>query len=238
MIQILIVDDEPRIRQMLQRYLVSEGYLVQMAATAQQARLILKQSAIDLVLLDLRLGKDDGLELLHEIRASSQKTGVIILTGKIETIDKIVGLELGADDYVTKPFHLRELHARIKTVLRRQQVYASEPIKLVGKIVTFGHWKMDFDRKYLEDRQGKECKLTSGEFRLLEAFVSNHQSVLTRDQLLNTISGKRHEPFDRTIDTQVRRLRLKIEKSPSEPSLIKTIRGRGYIFTEPVENQL
>lgn len=238
MSQILIVDDEPRIRQMLQRYLVSEGYLVKMAATTQQAKLILQRSAIDLVLLDLRLGNDDGLELLHEIRASSQKIGVIILTGKTETIDKIVGLELGADDYVTKPFHLRELHARIKTVLRRQQVYASEPIKLVSKTVTFAHWKMNFDRKYLEDGDGKECKLTGAEFKLLEAFVSNPQSILTRDQLLDMTAGKKREPFDRTIDTQVRRLRLKIEKSPSEPSLIKTIRGSGYIFTETVKNLL
>lgn len=234
MAQILVVDDDPRIRNMLQRYLEGEGYVVQMVSNTKQARLVLKQFTINLVLLDLRLGKDDGLELLREIRAVSKKIGVIILSGKTEVVDKIVGLELGADDYVTKPFHLRELHARIKIVLKRFEFQGDAPNNITNSIVSFGKWKMDLGRQYLEDDDENECKLTTAEFKLLEAFISNPQRVLTREQLLDITTGRHHEPFDRTIDTQVRRLRLKLEDVPNKPSLIKTVRGSGYVLSEKV----
>lgn len=235
MTQILIIDDDPGIRKMLQRYLEGEGYIVQNAANAKQAKFILKQFSINVVLLDLRLGEDDGLNLLREIRAVSKKTCVIILSGKTEIVDKIVGLELGADDYVTKPFHLRELHARIKTVLRRSENNVDVPVNSEYREVVFGQWKMELDRQRLEDEQGKECKLTSGEFKLLEAFISNPLRVLSRDQLLDMTTGRKRDPYERTIDTQVRRLRAKLEKTPNDPTLIKTIRGSGYIFTEKVK---
>ena len=237
MSHILIVDDEAKIRQMLQRYLENEVYIVQAVENAKHALLVLKQFPIDLVLLDLRLGRDDGLTLLQEIRSRNQKIGVIILSGKTEVIDKIVGLELGADDYVTKPFHLRELHARIKTVLKRFENRVDVPESLPNKVVGFGTWKLDIDRQYLEDENGNECRLTSNEFSLLEAFVSNPQRVLSRNQLLDITTGRKYEPFDRTVDTQVRRLRRKLEKSPSEPKFIKTIRGAGYVFASKVEKK-
>lgn len=235
MTQILIVDDDPRIRSMLQRYLEGEGYIVQMVTNVMQAKLVLKQFSIDLILLDLRLGGDDGLNLLREIRVASQNIGVIILSGKTDTVDKIVGLELGADDYVTKPFHLRELHARIKTVLRRFELNGDDPVNSEYRVVNFGQWKLELDRQRLEDEHGNECKLTSSEFNLLEAFVSNPLRVLSRDQLLDMTTGRKRDPYDRSIDTQVRRLRVKLEKSPNDPTLIKTIRGSGYIFTEKVK---
>jgi len=232
--QILIVDDEPKIRLMLQRYLEQEGFIIQSVASAKQAKVVLKQFSIDLILLDLRLGQEDGLDLLKAVREKYGNIGVIILSGKTELIDKIVGLELGADDYVTKPFHLRELYARIKTVLRRFEEVDENSVISLNARVKFGTWILDVSRQHLEDGQGKECRLTTGEFKLLSAFVSNPQRVLSRDQLLDLTSGRTRDPFDRTIDTQVRRLRAKLETEPNEPSLIKTMRGSGYIFTESV----
>lgn len=235
MAQILVVDDEPRIRSMLQRYLTSEGYVVSLAASMGHARQILKRLTIDLVLLDLRLGNDDGLNLLQEIRSGDLNTAVIVVSGKTDVVDKVVGLEIGADDYVTKPFHLRELLARIKTVLRRASAMPEAARISTSGILCFGAWKMEPNRQYLEDGDGHEKKLTSAEYRLLEAFTANPHRILSRDQLLDMTSGRVSAPYDRTIDTQVRRLRNKLEETPSTPNLIKTIRGSGYMFTEDVK---
>ncbi len=238
MTQILVVDDDPKMRSMLQRYLEGEGYVVQMVSNAKQALLVLKQFPINLVLLDLRLGEEDGLDLLREIRVVKKSTGVIILSGKTEVVDKIVGLELGADDYVTKPFHLRELHARIKIVLKRFEPSENAIGSPENSVADFAKWTVDLGCQSLKDDQGNECNLTAAEFKLLEAFISHPQKVLSRDQLLSMTTGGKYEPFDRTIDTQVRRLRLKLEKSPDNPTLIKTIRGSGYVFTEKVSKSV
>ena len=235
MYHILIVDDDPRIQRMLQRYLESEGYDVSVASDTVSARKLMNKRCVHMILLDLRLGKEDGLHLLQDIRASGPPAGVIILSGKSEIIDRVIGLELGADDYVTKPFHLRELHARIKTVLRRTRETESPKEETPSSRLGFGRWQLDLDSRCLFDQDGCEHSLTSSEYTLLQVLVTHPHKVLNRDQLLDMTAGRTSAPFDRTIDTQVRRLRVKIEDDPAVPQLIKTVRGNGYIFAQTVK---
>jgi two-component system, OmpR family, response regulator len=239
-LHVLIVDDEPRIRAMLRRYLAGEGFTVSEAADGAHMRAALERETIDLVLLDLVMPGEDGLALARHIRQRSE-IPIIILTGKGDLIDRVVGLEAGADDYITKPFELREVLARIRTVMRRaaQQVSATPaPAAAAGgkgsEILVFEGWQLDLLRRELRRETGELVALTTGEFELLGAFVRHPNRVLNRDQLIDLVKGRDWAAYDRGVDTQVMRLRKKIERDPSNPSLIKTVRGAGYVLAAAV----
>ncbi|HVJ53316.1 MAG TPA: response regulator [Aliidongia sp.] len=230
---ILIVDDHEDICEMVRSYLTDEGFKVSTAHDGASMRKVMAQAQIDLVLLDLMLPGEDGLSLARALRSDSN-VGIIILTGRGETLDRIIGLEMGADDYLPKPFHLRELLARVKSVLRRA---SAGDIKSSDRpaVAQFHGWKLDLASRELFSPSGEEVRLTTGEFDLLAAFVANANQVLTRDRLLDLARNREAGPFDRTIDVQVGRLRRKLEDDPQNPNLIKTVRGTGYIFTAAVE---
>lgn len=231
---ILVVDDEARIRTMLRRYLEGEGFKVSEAADGTAMRRVLEGEAVDLVLLDLMMPGEDGLSLARYIRQRGQ-TPIIMLTGKGELIDRVAGLEAGADDYVGKPFHLREILARIRTVLRRAQAPAAPAaIEPPPDILRFQGWQLDMLRRELRRPDGVVVPLTSGEFELLRAFATHANHVLNRDQLMELVKGREWEAYDRAIDTQIVRLRKKIEADPANPGLIKTVRGAGYVFAAAV----
>jgi len=232
---ILVVDDQQEICDLVQEYLTGEGYRVSTAHDGPGMRRVLSQAQVDLVILDLMLPGEDGLTLARSLRSQSG-IGIIILTGRGETVDRIIGLEMGADDYLPKPFHLRELLARVKSVLRRVQSRTGEPgAQATRSHARFAGWSLDLSSRELLSPGGEEVRLTTGEFDLLTAFVSNANQVLTRDRLLDLARNREAGPFDRTIDVQVGRLRRKLEDDPQNPSLIKTVRGSGYIFTPTVE---
>lgn len=232
---ILIVDDQREICDLVQEYLSGEGYRVSTAQDGGGMRKAMAQSPVDLVILDLMLPGEDGLTLARSLRQESS-VGIIILTGRGETVDRIIGLEMGADDYLPKPFHLRELLARVKSVLRRASGRGAEkPAALPRSKAQFAGWNLDLSSRELFSPAGREVRLTTGEFDLLAAFVNNANQVLTRDRLLDLARNREAGPFDRTIDVQVGRLRRKLEDDPQRPTMIKTVRGTGYIFTPPVE---
>lgn len=233
---ILIVDDQKEICEVVQQYLSSEGYRVSVALDGEGMRRAMAQAGIDLVLLDLMLPGEDGLTLARELREESN-VGIIILTGRGETVDRIIGLEMGADDYLPKPFHLRELLARVKSVLRRASTRMNHGEKSAGarSRARFAGWHLDLATRELVSPNGGEVRLTTGEFDLLAAFVNNANQVLSRDRLLDLARNREAGPFDRTIDVQVGRLRRKLEPDPQRPTMIKTVRGTGYIFTPTVE---
>lgn len=231
---ILIVDDQQEICDVVQEYLTGEGYRVSTAHDGGGMRRVLAQGHVDLVILDLMLPGEDGLTLARSLRNESG-IGIIILTGRGETVDRIIGLEMGADDYLPKPFHLRELLARVKAVLRRARDRAGEAPQASRSRARFAGWNLDLSSRELVSPSGGEVRLTTGEFDLLSAFVNNANQVLTRDRLLDLARNREAGPFDRTIDVQVGRLRRKLEDDPQNPTLIKTVRGSGYIFTPTVE---
>jgi two-component system, OmpR family, response regulator len=233
--RILVVDDDPATRRMLASYFEEHDIPASAAAGRQELARQLQADEPSLIILDLRLGQDDGLDLLREIRSSSD-VPVIITTGhRLDEIDRVVGLELGADDYVTKPFGLRELLARVRAVLRRHELgrlaRAREPQRGGYK---FGSWLLERQSRRLLTADGVQVILTKGEFSLLVAFLESPQRPLTREQLLQ--ATRIHEDiFDRSIDVQVLRLRRKLETDASAPRVIQTERGVGYVFTLPVE---
>ncbi|MFL5268650.1 MAG: response regulator [Stellaceae bacterium] len=232
---ILIVDDQREICDLVQEYLAGEGYRVSTAQDGAGMRKIMAQARVDLVILDLMLPGEDGLSLARWLREESS-VGIIILTGRGEIVDRIIGLEMGADDYLPKPFHLRELLARVKSVLRRASAHGIEAQGATSRSkASFAGWNLDLSSRELYSPTGKEVRLTTGEFDLLAAFVNNANQVLTRDRLLDLARNREAGPFDRTIDVQVGRLRRKLEDDPQRPTIIKTVRGTGYIFTPPVE---
>jgi len=231
---ILIVDDAQEIREVVQEYLTGEGFRVSTAPDGPGMRGVLSQSPADLVILDLMLPGEDGLTLARSLRSQSG-IGIIILTGRGETVDRIIGLEMGADDYLPKPFNLRELLARVKSVLRRVQSRTGEGPQPARSRARFAGWDFDLTSRELLSPAGREVRLTTGEFDLLAAFVNHANEVLSRDRLLDLARNREAGPFDRTIDVQVGRLRRKLEDDPQNPSLIKTVRGSGYIFTPAVE---
>ncbi|HZT86463.1 MAG TPA: response regulator [Stellaceae bacterium] len=232
---ILIVDDEKEICDMVEDYLTQEGYRVSVAHDGSAMRQVLARSPVDLVLLDLVLPGEDGLTLARWLRDEST-VGIIMLTGRGDPVDRIIGLEMGADDYLPKPFLLRELLARVKSVLRRASGSAtSEPSAPSRQRARFAGWVLDLSSRELFAPSGEEVRLTTGEFDLLAAFVTNPNQVLSRDRLLDLARNREAGPFDRTIDVQVGRLRRKLGDDPQQPSMIKTVRGSGYIFTPPVE---
>ncbi|PIW26827.1 MAG: DNA-binding response regulator [Rhodospirillales bacterium CG15_BIG_FIL_POST_REV_8_21_14_020_66_15] len=233
---ILIVDDDPQVRKLLRRCFEPEGFRVSEAATGEE---VLGKSLDDvaLVTLDLNLNGEDGLDVAREIRARSD-VPIVMVTGKGDTIDRVVGLELGADDYIAKPFHVREVLARVKSVIRRTAALRTEtkPAESGGQArFAFDRWIVDFDRMELRRDSGELCDLTSGEMRLLEVFVTRPNRVLSRDQLMDLLKGHDWAPSDRSIDNQIARLRKKIEADPNNPDLIKTVRGAGYKFTGTVQ---
>lgn len=233
--QILIVDDDPRLCRTLGRYLSEEGYGVYMANNGEEMRQHMAQDSPNLVILDVKLPGEDGFTLARELR-SRYDVGIIMLTVKDNTVDKIVGLEVGADDYLTKPFEERELLARIRSVLRRtSRTPTDTAASETGSIARFAGWTMDLAAQELTSPAGKEIHLTGYEFSLLAGLVRNPNRVLNRDQMLDFVAGREWSPLDRSIDVLVRKLRKKLEDNPQNPSLIKTVRGTGYKFVARVE---
>lgn len=228
---LLLVDDEPDIFELIRRYFTSHGFRVSGAPDGVKMREILAQDPPDLVLLDLGLPGEDGLVL---IRYLAQHWGgpVIIVTGRGDAVDRVVGLEIGADDYVSKPFDLRELLARVRSVLRRAQALAPPPI--TSALWKFASFELDLATRTLRVTGGETVPLTTGEFDLLKVFVEQPQRVLTRDQLMSALHGRTSGPFDRAIDAQISRLRRKIEADPANPELLKSVRGAGYTFATAV----
>lgn len=230
---ILVVDDDREIRDLLARFLGDHGHRVSTAAGGREMRQALKEWRIDLIVLDLMMPGEDGLELCRKLRADSQ-IPIIMLTAMGEETDRIVGLEMGADDYLPKPFNPRELLARIKAVLRRAE---SRPATdAAASFHRFAGWSLDVGLRELTSPEGVVVPLSGGEFDLLHAFATHARRVLSRDQLLDLTQGREAQPFDRSIDVQVSRLRRKIEADPKEPILIKTVRSGGYMFTPAVES--
>lgn len=228
---ILVVDDDPRIRQMLARYFEGEGFRVTGAADGTEMTLAMRQDGFDAILLDLSLpGGRDGLDLARDIRATSD-IPIMMLTGRDDVLDRIIGIEIGADDYIAKPFHLREVHARLKSILRRRQPPTVKSASDTDQIIRFEGWILDMSRRQLLDPGGEEVELTTGEFDMLAAFLNHPGRVLTRDFLMDNTRGRQLEAFDRTIDAQIVRLRRKIEADAKHPQFIKAVRGIGYIFT-------
>jgi two-component system OmpR family response regulator len=232
---VLIVDDDREIRELLSRFLDRNGLRVSLARDWREMDRTLRDSRIDLVVLDLMLPGKDGLAICRELRAQSD-VPVIMLTAMGETTDRIVGLEVGADDYLTKPFEPRELLARIRAVLRRRDT-AGASISTGTQVLQFAGWQLDPVRHRLTAPDGTVVTLSGGEFDLLQAFAERPGRVLTREQLLDLARGRAAVPFDRSIDVQVSRLRHKIEANPQLPDLIVTVRGGGYVFTADVKRQ-
>ncbi len=232
---ILVVDDEPEIRNLVERYLSSHGFRVSTAADGSGLRNVTNREHVDLILLDLVMPGEDGLQLAGELRSSSD-VAIIMLTSKGEMVDRVVGLEIGADDYVAKPFELRELLARVRSVLRRASATRNKAqARGDGDLARFLGWRFDIGSRRLVSPEGQDVSLTTAEFSLLSAMVNNPNRVLTRDRLLDLARAGDAESFDRSIDVLVHRLRRKIESDPKNPALIKTVRGGGYLFTPNVD---
>ncbi|WP_204602037.1 response regulator [Paremcibacter congregatus] len=239
MAKILIVDDDEAILRMLEKFLRQEGFDVATVANGTIALAKIKAYEPDIILLDINLPGEDGLTVAKKLRLENQNIGIIMVTGKGDIIDRVVGLEMGADDYIAKPFHLREVLARIRSILRRREHTAvyddADQNGLLKKTLRFNDWQADLGARVLTGPDGNKVPLTSGDFRLLEVFLKNPQRVLSRDQILDFVAARQWEPYDRSVDTRVRRLRGKIEKDPSTPEIIKTVRGEGYVFSTQVE---
>ena len=231
---LLIVDDEADVRALLQRYFSGQGFRVTCAEGGASMRAVQATDPADLVLLDLGLPGEDGLELTRYLRQHCH-CGVIIVTGRGDSIDRVVGLELGADDYVAKPFELRELLARVRSVLRRsaRAVPDAAPTS-VREVVVFADFRLDRTARRLSTADDREIALTTGEFDLLCVFLDHPNHVLSRDTLMDRLHGRDAGAFDRAVDVQVGRLRRKIETDAATPELIKSVRGAGYLFTAPV----
>ena len=230
---VLIVDDDASIREMLAEYLGSHGFVVAQAEDGTTMRAEIERAAPDVVLLDLRLPREDGLTLARYLR-ERYDVGIIMVTGSGEVVDRIVGLEVGADDYVTKPFDPRELLARVKSVLRRTQ---SRPAEAAGESerVRFGRCRLDLASHQLFDADGQEIPITSMEFDLLKVFAEHPGKALSRDRILTLTKNREWDPYDRSIDIRIARLRRKVESDPENPHAIRTVRGVGYMFVPGTE---
>ena len=229
---ILIVDDHREIRDLVGRALTKEGFRVSMAADGTAMRKVLADSQIDLILLDLMLPGENGLALCRELRARS-RIPIIMVTAKGEEVDRVIGLELGADDYLPKPFGTRELLARINAVLRRSRA-EPESREDKPKRYSFDHWTLNVDARVLMSTDGVAVPLSTGEFNLLVVMLERVGRVLTRETLLDLTHGRVAGAFDRSIDTQVSRLRKKLELDPADPKIIQTVWGGGYLFAPTV----
>ncbi len=233
--RILVVDDDARIRDLLRRYLTQEGFEVLLAEDSRALNKQLTRETVDLIVLDLMLPGEDGLTICRRLRAANDQTPIIMLTAKVEDVDRIVGLEVGADDYLAKPFNPRELLARINAALRRRPppeapgVPSKEPMT-----VTFGPFEFDLALRRLT-KNGEQLPLTTGEFSMLKTLVRHPRQPLSRDKLAQLARGREFEPFDRSLDVQISRLRKMLEADPAQPRYIQTVWGVGYVFV-PDEN--
>ncbi|MDJ0612711.1 MAG: winged helix-turn-helix domain-containing protein [Rhizobiaceae bacterium] len=240
---ILVVDDDQQIRRLLRNCFEPEGYLVFEAENSAETEKCLAENDIDLITLDLNLGPENGLTIASVLKAKSD-IPIIIVTGKGDVIDRVVGLEMGADDYISKPFHVREVIARVRTVLRRSgkalhqspnfgEVATDESLVGVSSF-KFDKWLANFETFELKSQGGVPSDLTTADFKLLKVLLENPKKVLSREQIMDQINGHDWAPYDRTIDNQIARLRKKLEEDPANPKLIKTVRGIGYTFTADV----
>jgi two-component system OmpR family response regulator len=230
---ILFVEDDPEIRGLVADFLRENGYRVSVARDGSEMDQLLGASRVDLLILDIMLPGEDGLSLCRRVRAANSLP-VIMLTARGSEIERVVGLEMGADDYLTKPFSTHELLARIRAVLRRTQALDVPASAGRPSVLTFAGWVLNLGARRLQSADGTRVPLTGAEFELLVAFCEHPNRVLTRDQLLDLTRGRAPSPFDRSVDVQVSRLRRKIEENPKDPALIQTVRAGGYIFTAQV----
>lgn len=231
---IAVVDDHRDIRDLVGKYLAQHGYRISVAESGVALRRLLDSGAPDLIILDIMMPGEDGLTVCRQLRTTTQ-VPIIFLTAMADDTDRIIGLELGADDYLTKPFNPRELLARVRAVLRRVASLPPQRGDLQAKAIRFGSWRLDLGRRELQGPDKVGIPLSTAEFRLLKAFLSHPGLVLSRDQLLDLTVGRAADPFDRSIDNQVSRLRKKIESDPKNPCLIKTHWGGGYSLATEVE---
>ena len=231
---LLIVDDDPGLRELLADYLIRNGFQVTGVADGRGLWAALEQTLVDLVILDLMVPGDDGLVLCRTLRARSP-IPIIMLTARGDDTDRIVGLEMGADDYLSKPFNPRELLARINSILRRARTVAVEPG--VARRFQFAGWTLDVNERQLVAPDGTRVLLGAGDYRLLRVFLEHPQRVLNRDQLLDLTQGREAAPFDRSIDVQVSRLRRRLRDDPRDPALIKTVRSEGYVLAAQVNRE-
>jgi len=229
--RILVVDDDAELRALLQSYLGVQGYAVVAVEDGQALRRELAAGSFDLVILDLMLPGDDGLSLCRELRATSSLP-ILMLTARGDELDRIVGLEMGADDYLPKPFHPRELLARIRSILRRMQDRVGVA---PARALRFAGWRLDIGLRHLLDEDGVAVPLSTGEFRLLHALAESANRVLSRDRLTDVLSGREAGPFDRSVDVMIGRLRRRLGDDGREPTLIKTVRNEGYVLAAKVE---
>lgn len=229
--KIVIVDDDARIRDLLRRYLSQEGFDVLLAEDAKALERILQRETIDLLVLDWMLPGEDGMAICRRLRTAGNKTPIIMLTAKVEDMDRIAGLETGADDYLGKPFNPRELLARIHAVLRRRPPYEvpAAPSSVDHDVIAFGAFSLDLGTRSLS-KNGQDIPLTSGEFAMLKALARHPKQPLTRDKLAQLARGREFEAFDRSLDVQISRLRKMIELDPASPKIIQTVWGVGYVF--------
>jgi len=234
---VLIVDDDREIRALLAEYLGGNGYRVSLAGEGRQMREVLAASRIDLVVLDLMMPGEDGLSLCRGLRAAGNRTPVVMLTARGEAVDRILGLEMGADDYLPKPFEPRELLARIRSVLRRAQALPTNLSLPPARGFAFSGWLLAVETRQLTSPDGVLIALSGAEFRLLQAFLTHPGRVLNRDQLMDMTKGRDADPFDRSIDLQVSRLRTRLGEDARSPQLIKTVRSEGYVFAVAVQTE-
>lgn len=233
---ILIVDDDRDIRDLLSEYLQKQGYRVSVAADGRAMRTVMSRSSPDLIVLDLMLPGEDGLVLCREIRAQSDLP-IIMLTARGEEVDRIVGLEMGADDYLAKPFSPRELLARIKGILRRSRALPSNLKPDQAKVFHFAGWTLEVATRNLVSPQGVTISLSGTDYKLLRIFLDHPNRVLNRDQLIDLTQSRDAGPFDRSIDLQVSRLRRRLDDNPKDPAIIKTARGEGYVLAAEVTQE-
>lgn len=233
---LLVVDDHREIRDLVAKFMTKHGFRVTVAADGKAMRKALESGRIDLIVLDVMLPGEDGLSLCRQVRSQSA-IPIVMLTAMGEDTDRIIGLEMGADDYLPKPFNPRELLARVKAVLRRTQAHPEPHGREDRSVYRFAGWSFDAARRELVAADGVVVPLSSGEYELLMVFVERPQRVLNRDQLLDLARGRAANVFDRSIDTQVSRLRRKIEDDQKDPKLIKTVWGEGYVFTPAVTHE-
>jgi two-component system OmpR family response regulator len=232
---VLALDDDPSVRQLVRDYLIENELRVTAVASGAEFMAVMGSETIDLVVLDLRLQGEDGMQIARRLRETST-VPILMLTGRADEADRVMGLELGADDYLTKPFSPRELLARIRALLRRSRAQATVADAIARvRAYRFGGWELNIGLRRLKSAQGRTVELTNGEFSLLAAFVSAPQRVLSRDQLLDLSRLHNAEVYDRSIDVQILRLRRKIEADPAQPQFIKTERGAGYFFDATVD---
>ncbi len=233
---ILVVDDDRDIRELIVDYLLKSGYRATGAANGKEMRAVLDKQAVDLVVLDIMMPGDDGLTLCRQLRSGQHKDlPILMLTARHDDMERILGLEMGADDYVVKPFVARELLARIKAIMRRFRTLPPNlQVTEAGRIIAFGDWQLDTSARHLLDPTGTIVALSGAEYRLLRVFVDHPQRVLTRDQLLNFTQGRDAELFERSIDLLVSRVRQRLNEDARTPLYIKTVRSEGYVFSMPV----